>query len=231
VCQSPDALLTSDPGDATQGESAVLELEEPMLAADVAWPDALSAIGSVITPIALAAIGFVVSRRLKRIEALQWRSHELIAARLRYYREIVEPLNDLFCYFTFIGSWKEMTPPTVIETKRSLDRTFHTLAPFFDLDVVTAYNRFMELCFDTFGRWGEDARLRTGSRRRRDSSAVPWLDEWDSMFSRAPDEPVSAGELEGIKSAYNEVVARLVGDIQLIDARTNYATAQVVLNA
>jgi hypothetical protein len=204
---------------------------EPMLAADVGWPEALSAIGSVITPLALAAIGFVVSRQLKRIEAHQWRSQELIAARLRYYREIVEPLNDLFCYFTFIGSWKEMTPPKVVEMKRSLDRTFHTLSAFFDVEVVKAYNGFIDLCFDTFGRWGDDARLRTSGRRRRDSSRVPWQDEWDSMFSLTSDVAVPPEDLERIKSAYNEVVARLVGDIQLTDARTNYATAQVVLNA
>lgn len=103
---------------------------------NVTWAAALSALGSVITPFVVAAIGFLLSRQIKRVEARQWRNQELIAARLGYYREIAEPLNDLMCYFTFIGTWKELSPPQVIDRKRSLDRTFHTLAPFFSVEVA-----------------------------------------------------------------------------------------------
>lgn len=202
-----------------------------MLLAEVTWAAGLSAIGAVTTPFAVAGIGCLLSRQLKRIEAHQWRSQELIAARLRYYREIAEPLNDLMCYFTFIGTWKQYRPVDIIEMKRSLDRTFHTLSPFFGVEVVVAYDKFMGLCFDTFGQWGTDARLRTSFRRRKSSSMVPWHDEWDTMFSYRVDDPVPPEELEQIKASYNEVLARLVGDIQLTDARTNYASASVVLNA
>jgi hypothetical protein len=200
-----------------------------MLAAEVTWAAGLSAVGAVTTPFVVAAIGFLLSRQLKRIEARQWRSQELISARLDFYREIAEPLNDLMCYFTFIGTWKEKTPPEITELKRSLDRTFHTLAPFFSVEVVRAYDSFMDLCFEVFGEWGADARLKTNFRRRRDAAVERWQPEWDSMFTA--DDPIPPERLEQIKASYNEVLARLVGDIQLTIARTDYATARVVLNA
>lgn len=202
-----------------------------MLATDVTWAAALSAIGAVVTPLAVVAIGFLLNRHLKRIEARQWRSQELITARLKYYREIAEPLNDLVCYFTFIGTWKDWTPPDVVEMKRSLDRTFHTLSPFFSVEVVHAYGTFMDLCFETFGMWGADAKLKTSYRRRKTVGSVPWQPTWETMFTYAPDDSVQPEDLELIKSSYNEVLAHLVGDIELTNARTDYATARVVLNA
>jgi hypothetical protein len=181
--------------------------------------------------VAVAAIGFLLNRQLKRIEAQRWRSQELTSSRLAYYREIAEPLNDLMCYFTFIGSWKEPSPLEIVALKRSLDRTFHTLAPFFSVEVVHAYEAFMGHCFDTFGQWGEDARLKTSYHRRKAASRQTWQVEWRSMFTYSLDESVPPEHLERIKVSYNEVLARLVGDIQLTIARTNYANARVVLNA
>jgi hypothetical protein len=202
-----------------------------VLAADVTWAQALTAVGAVVTPLAVVVIGFILNRQLKRIEARQWRSQELITARLTYYREIAEPLNDLMCYFTFIGTWKDWTPPDVVGMKRSLDRTFHTLSPFFSVEVVHAYTTFMDHCFDTFGAWGADAKLKTSYRRRQSVCREPWQADWESMFTYKLDETVPPEELEQVKSSYNEVLAHLVGDIELTNARTDYATARVVLNA
>ena len=184
----------------------------------VTWAEGLGAIGSLITPFALVAVGYFVNRRLKAIEAQQWRSQELQAARLRYYREIAEPLNDLMCYFVFVGSWKEQTPPQVIDIKRSLDRTFHTLVPFFSVDVVHAYNDFMDRRFATFGEWGADARAASSSTPTicAHGSLEPLV---DVMFAYADEDGVPPEELEGIKRAYNEVLARLVNDIDLMAAR------------
>lgn len=198
--------------------------------ASVTWAAGLSAIGAVATPIVVTIIGFVVSRRLKRIELKQWHSQELITARLGYYREIAEPLNDLYCYFTYIGTWKKYTPPDIIETKRSLDRTFHTLSPFFSVEVVKSYNDFMDLCFQTFGRWGADAKLKTSFKRRREVDSQ-WLPEWDNMFVYSSAQPTPPEVLERIKTAYNETLAHLVGDIEITTARTDYSTARIVLNA
>lgn len=199
------------------------------MVSSVTWAAGLGAIGAVITPIVVAILGLVISGRLKRIELKQWHSQELIAARLGYYREIAEPLNDLYCYFTYIGTWKNHTPPDIIEIKRSLDRTFHTLSPFFSVTVVKSYNDFMDLCFQTFGRWGADAKLKTSVRRRKEGYPA-WLPEWDEMFVYSSVEPTPPEVLERIKTAYNETLAHLVGDIEITAARTDYSTARIVLN-
>jgi hypothetical protein len=202
-----------------------------LLASDVTWAAGLGAVGAIITPIAVVVIGFALNRQLRRIEERQWRSQELIAARLRYYREIAEPLNDLMCYFTFIGSWKERTPPEIVALKRSLDRTFHVLAPFFSVEVVQAYNAFMDRCFATYGLWGADAHLKTGFRRRQQVNPESWQAEWEEMFEYDGAEPIPPEDLERVKVSYNEVLAHLAGDIQLTSARNDYAAARVVLNA
>src|SRR5262245_64621297 len=108
--------------------------------------------------------------QLKKWEANQWRNQELIKARLEYYKVLVPKWNDLMCYFTFIGSCKDLAPPQVIEFKRTLDREFYCAAPLFSDGVLTAYNEFMGACFETFGSWGSNARLRTGFGRRREAA-------------------------------------------------------------
>jgi hypothetical protein len=140
----------------------------------VTWAAGVSAIGTVTTPFVVAVIGYNISRRLESIEARQWRNHELISIRLKYYDDIVVPLNDLMCYFTFIGIWKELTPPDVIALKRTLDRRFHTAVPLFSPASADAYGVFMECCFETYGRWGADARLNTGFARRKECAPTDW---------------------------------------------------------
>jgi hypothetical protein len=196
----------------------------------VTWTDAVGAIAAIVTPLAVIVVGYFLNRQLKRVEDQQWRSQQLIKERLGYYREIAEPLNDLMCYFSFIGSWKDHSPPAIVAKKRALDRTFHTLSPFFGAESVHAYNRFMDECFDTYRGWGADPRLKTGFARRKLASAT-WRPEWEAMFTYDENRTVPREVLEQIKQCYNEVLARLVSDIQVADVRTDYASARVVLNA
>lgn len=198
-------------------------------AQDPSWTEVVSAIAAILVPIAVVGIGYVINRQLRAFEDRQWRSQELIGARLRYYREIAEPLNDLMCYFTFLGAWKEMSPPDVVAKKRSLDKTFYTLVPFFDVDSKQRYLRFMELCFEAYGDWGADARLRTSCGGRKAATPESWKSEWDAMF--APDASVAPAVLTEIRDAYNDTIAALVDDIQLTQSRADYVSARAVLNA
>ena len=40
-------------------------------------------------------------------------------------------LNDILCYFTYVGSWRDQDPPDVIRLKRSVDRKIYLPAPLF----------------------------------------------------------------------------------------------------
>lgn len=87
--------------------------------------EVVQAVSAVSVPIVVAVIGYKLNQRLKLYEASQWRNQELIKARLQYFDQLAPMLNDLMCYLTFVGRWKELTPPDVIALKRDIDRLFY----------------------------------------------------------------------------------------------------------
>src|SRR5882672_3058426 len=101
--------------------------------------DLVRTVAAVSVPVVVAIVGYRLNHRLKRWEASQWRNQELIKARLQYYAQLAPMVNDLMCYLTFIGRWKELTPPQVIQLKRDADRLFLSVAPLFSQHAVDAY--------------------------------------------------------------------------------------------
>lgn len=182
-----------------------------------------SGAGAILIPVAVAVTAYVLNKR-------QSRSHELVAARLDYYRKLVPGFNDLMCYMTFIGGWKRMNPLEVLDLKRTLDRDYHCAAPLFSEDVLDAHSQFMDCCFKTFNRWGRDAQLRTSPYRRRMIQA-DWDPEWDEHFAYSDDRAIPGSELETIRASYDRLVAAMVRDIDITRARPRYTTDQVSLNA
>ena len=85
----------------------------------------------LLTPAAVAALGYYSTRVLKRFEHFQWRNQRLIEKRIAIYDSIAPDLNDLLCYFTYVGCWKELAPPDVVALKRSIDKKIYLAAPIF----------------------------------------------------------------------------------------------------
>ena len=56
----------------------------------------------------------IVHRMTKQFEHAQWRSQKLVEKRLAVYDDMVPAFNDLLCYFTYVGSWRDLNPPTVV---------------------------------------------------------------------------------------------------------------------
>jgi hypothetical protein len=193
--------------------------------------EAITAIATLAVPVVVAVMAGRFNNQLKKWEANQWRNQELIRARLEYYRVLVPKLNDLMCYFTFIGSWKEMSPQSAIELKRTLDREFYCAAPLFGETVARAYGDFMAECFETFGTWGRDARLRTGFGRRREAAGASWEPAWEAMFSNDGATPITQAELTQIRDGYNALIATFAMDIELNVARDRYVSADITPSA
>lgn len=190
---------------------------------DLTWVDYVQGVSAVATPVLVAVLAAVLARR-------QSRSHELLAARLDEYRRLVPDLNTLMCYVTFIGDWKSLTPAEVVALKRRLDKNFFCAAPLFSARVMTAYTKFIDCCFQTFNAWGEDARILTSAYRRR-AAVLRWSPDWDRLFAYDDRRPIPGSELAQVRSAYDELVATIVGDIDITRARAAYTTSAVVLNA
>ncbi len=193
--------------------------------------DLVRTLAAVAVPIVVAVLGYRLNRRLKLYEASQWRNQELIKARLIYYQSLAPKFNDLLCYFTFIGGWKEMTPPDVIQLKRELDREFYSALPLFSTGTDEAYRKLMNACFETFGPWGEDAKLKTAWLHRRDAAVLAWQPVWQGMFAYVEYQKLSEEDLDVFRRAYDDVLRALARDIELVTARDRYATDEVKLNA
>jgi hypothetical protein len=192
---------------------------------DVDW-QALSALGAIATPLVVLVLGFTLTRR-------QSRSEELLKARLDYYRSLIPKLNDLMCYLTFIGDWRDVSPPEVVRLKRDLDRELNCAAPLFSDTVKPAYDAFMNHCFRTFNEWGSDPLIMSSAYRRRQAWRPPegWEQSWDGSFAYSDAEVISGSELMSIRSAYDTLVKAMVTDLNLERSRSQYTSAQVSLNA
>lgn len=189
-------------------------------------------LAAVSVPIIVAIIGYRLNQRLKLWEAGQWRNQELIKARLQYFGQLAPMLNDLVCYLTFVGRWKELTPPEIVAIKRDADRLFYSVAPLFSQPATDAYHEFMGRCFHTNHGWGRDALIRSGFMRRRDAASENWLVQWQDMFTHEEGHPVTKRDMAGILASYDKVLAALVEDVELLAPRQRYAPAGVsVTNA
>lgn len=165
------------------------------------------------TPVAVAVLAAVLSRALKRAENRQWFSQKLVEKRIELLATALPDLNDLLCYFTWVGNWKELSPTEVLVRKRRLDRLFYANSPFFSASALDAYEGFTSVVFRTFVAPGSSAQLRTALTSRHGSRAQVLADQWDPAWAS-----MFAGEAEQtspevVKKRYEVLTAALGADV------------------
>lgn len=140
-----------------------------------------------LTPLTVALLGIWVARATRKLEASQWVNQKLIEKRIDLLEEILPCLNDLYCYFEWIGNWKELSPADAIKRKRELDKTFFANRAFFSDNTIIAYQEFSAILFKTYAAPGVDALLRTAIEshhgNRMKTYPGEWKPEWTTMFS------------------------------------------------
>lgn len=193
--------------------------------------EGITAAATLAVPIVVAVMAGRFNDQLRKWEAGQWRNQELIKARLEYFKVLVPKMNDLMCYYTFIGVWKDFTPPQIIDIKRTLDREFHCAVPLFSDGLHEAYDQFMSVCFETFGAWGQNAKLRTGYGRRKEAAGADWDPGWEPMFSLAAGDDITRQSLTEVRKRYETLMSAFASDIELNVARTRYVTADLTAGA
>lgn len=171
------------------------------------WLEICKIVAGALTPAALLVIGVYVHRVTKRFEHIQWRSQKLIEKRLAIYDDLAPLFNDVLCYFTYVGAWRDIDPHRIIELKRIIDKKSHLAAPLFSKDFFPACMKFQSLCYETYNGWGKDALLKTKFHRRRECRGEHWKDEWDTCFSA---NPADASE---VRTAYLEIMRVFTKDI------------------
>jgi hypothetical protein len=162
-----------------------------------------------LTPITVAALGVFFARASRRIEQVQWANQTVVTHRLDVFSQLAPGLNQLLCFATFVGGWKEIDPRKAIEVKRGLDEIMYANKVLFSDELFAAYHRFMTLLFDMFGTTGADAKVRVpvesqwGSRR----GLLWWNDTMGVLFT---DEAVG---LDDIQAAYDELGQQFRADL------------------
>lgn len=143
----------------------------------------VSLVAAFLTPLLLFSLGLMVTRAARRIENAQWASRKLIERRLELHKEMAPVLNDVYCFFTTRGHFREITPPAALEKKRQLDKLFHTNKNLFSPEFQQGYYDFMASCFIEYSPLPEDAHLNAQSSWMRQQRAHKgWDPEWDDRF-------------------------------------------------
>ena len=171
---------------------------------------------SLIVTTGLALIIFIFG---KRIATTQWTNQKLVEKRISLYDSIMPLLNDLLCYHTHVGNFKELSPSDIVLRKRKLDKIFYTQKAFLGNKFENEYNQYINLCFLTNSGWLEDAKIKSQIKSRKEifskfhNEIIKDSLAWDNMWDKGFTDTVS--ESEKIKSSYNNLMNILGKDIGL----------------
>jgi hypothetical protein len=175
---------------------------------------------SALTPIIVAYLVFRFNRVIKKYEKVQWTNQKIIEKRISIYDIIVPKLNDLLCYYCYIGNWKEITPKGIIETKRFLDKQLYIYAPLFSKDVLNKYNALIDVCFEKFTGWGKDAKINSFYERRKECHDN-WIENWNDCFSdsyikeRKGKDQLVAKDITNIRNLYLDLMEELKNNLEI----------------
>lgn len=140
----------------------------------------------VLTPVSVVIFGWLINRRLKKLDHIQWSNQKLIEKRLALYDEVSPLLNKLFCFYTWVGDWKDVSPDDVIDIKRQLDKKINIYRHIFDEVFYVQYQDFIRILFEIYVGPGCDAKIKSyvsGSDGDRvNDSNYDWNDSWKDKF-------------------------------------------------
>ena len=179
---------------------------------------------SALTPLTVAGLGYFVARAGRRLEQLRWANQTVVVRRLEVFAEVAPQLNQLLCFGTFVGRWKEIQPRKAIGLKRNLDEAMYSNRVLFSDSLFAAYREFMATMFAMFATTEADAHLRApidsqwGNRR----NMTWWQDSMTSLFS--PDNLVSTDE---IQVAYDRLADRFRADLYVTHGTQPILTTQL----
>jgi hypothetical protein len=164
------------------------------------------------TPVTVAVLGVLFARASRRSEQVQWGNQTVITRRLDIFDKLAPGLNQLLCFATFVGTWKEIDPLKAIAIKRDLDQTMYANKVLFSDELFAAYQAYMSTLFAMFAATDADAPLRAaiahglGDRRK-----LPWWkDTMTGLFSTG--DTVEDG---AVKAAYDQLMEQFRADLNV----------------
>ena len=169
---------------------------------------------SILTPLVLVALTFVVNNAIQERGALLKREEQILAEKQKIYAELGQRLNIIYVYVVDVGDFRLYTPPQVIEMKREADRQFFMYRPYWSEATEQKYSEYMKGAFRTYNGAGLPAKI-NASRAEKiaayEFDNLKWESSWNAYFTEEVD--------PGIKNKYYAVVSSLMGDIVKADIR------------
>lgn len=178
---------------------------------------------AAITPIVVGILVWKLNEAIKRFEHRQWRNQKLIEKRLEVYDKIAPKMNDLLCYFTYVGCWKDLAPDEVVKMKRQLDKEVYLAMPLFSPEFFSSCMDFMNLCYETYTGVGQNAKLRTKFEQRGKGNSE-WSASWDQIFSKDVSDP------KEIRQAYKRIINCFSEEIGLASSEQELSISRVPNN-
>jgi hypothetical protein len=154
-----------------------------------------------LTPITVAGLGVLLARTSRRIEQVQWANQTVVTRRLDIFAQLAPGLNQLLCFATFVGSWKDIEPADAVTIKRQLDQTMYANKVLFSSQLFGAYHQFMTALFAMYATTGADALVRAPiASQWGDRSKLPWWQEdMAGLFT------AESASLDDIQAAHDQL--------------------------
>jgi hypothetical protein len=166
---------------------------------------------AAVTPLTVAVVGYFVARAGQRHGHVQWANQTVLTRRLEIFNQVAPALNQLLCFATFVGGWKEITPQDAIALKRKVDEIMYTNRVLFSAELVEAYRDFMGALFAMWATTNADAQLRTPiASQWGDRRSFGWWAEDTMAALFSVDNP---GSTEEIQATYNRLAERFREDL------------------
>lgn len=169
---------------------------------------------SILTPLVLVALTFVVNDAIQQRGALLKREEQILAEKQRIYSELGAKLNVFYVYVADVGDFRSYTPPRVVEMKREADRQFFMYLPYWSAATENRYNEYMKAAFLTYNGAGLPAKIKASPSEKVAAYAVDklkWDSAWNEYFAGNPDPEIAA--------KYYALVSSMLRDTVNVDIR------------
>ena len=135
----------------------------------------------VLTPIAVVGLGILIARASRRVEAVQQSNKAITGRRLEIFDLVAPKLNQLLCFATFVGRWKDITPDDALSLKREIDEALYSNRLVFSDRFFDAYRNLMKCLFAMYATVDADALIRAPIRTQwGDRANLEW---WNRDFA------------------------------------------------
>jgi hypothetical protein len=149
--------------DSKESVSGWTSLEKAKLAVDI-----VQAIATIAVTVAIFIIGQRYTSSAANDKQKEEKFAQVTKQRVILWDTIGPKVNDIYCYYMYVGNWKELTPGSMIKHKRDLDKLIYSYRPFFSDEFFSRYQKFINAAYKTGTGWGKDALLRTRQIRPLD---------------------------------------------------------------